>query len=62
MQVLSRRIDDLNARVGGLTEKFKSASHELGVALDEKKQNDFREMRDDRNNIASINRVLQSAT
>ena len=62
MQVLSRRIDDLNARVGGLTEKFKSASHELGMALDEIKQkdNDFREMQDDRNNIASINRVLQS--
>ena len=59
---LSRRIDDLNATVSGLTEKIKSVSHELGMALDEVKQkdSDFREMRDDRNNIASINRVLQS--
>ena len=45
-----------------LTEKIKSVSNELGLALDEikQKENDFREMRDDRNNIASINRVLQS--
>ena len=59
---LSRRIDDLNASVNSLTEKIKSVSHELGMALDEikQKENDFREMRDDRNNIASINRVLQS--
>ena len=59
---LSRRIDDLNATVSGLTEKIKSVSHELGMALDEVKQkdSDFRGMRDDRNNIASINRVLQS--
>ena len=59
---LSRRIDDLNATVSGLTEKIRSVSHELGMALDEVKQkdSDFREMRDDRNNIASINRVLQS--
>ena len=62
IQDLSRRIDDLNATVSGLTEKIRSVSHELGMALDEVKQkdNDFREMRDDRNNIASINRVLQS--
>jgi chromosome segregation ATPase len=59
---LSRRIDDLNATVKSLTEKIRSVSNELGMALDEMKQreNDFREMRDDRNNIASINRVLQS--
>jgi chromosome segregation ATPase len=59
---MSRRIDDLNATVNSLTEKIKSVSNELGMALDEIKQreNDFREMRDDRNNIASINRVLQS--
>ena len=62
IQDLSRRIDDLNATVDGLTEKIRSVSHELGMVLDEVKQkdNDFREMRDDRNNIASINRVLQS--
>ena len=62
IQDLSRRIDDMNATVSGLTEKIRSVSHELGMALDEIKQkdNDFREMRDDRNNIASINRVLQS--
>ena len=62
IQELSRRIDDLNASVNSLTEKIKSVSHELGMALDEikQKENDFREMRDDRNNIASINRVLQS--
>ena len=62
IQDLSRRIDDLNATVDGLTEKIRSVSHELGMALDEVKQkdSDFREMRDDRNNIASINRVLQS--
>ncbi len=48
--------------MNGLTEKIRSVSHELGMALDEIKQkdNDFREMQDDRNNIASINRVLQS--
>ena len=59
---VSKRIDDLNAIVNSQTEKIKSVSNELGMALDEIKQreNDFREMRDDRNNIASINRVLQS--
>ena len=62
IQDLSRRIDDLNTTVSGLTEKIRSVSHEPGMALDgiKQKDNDFREMRDDRNNIASINRVLQS--
>ena len=59
---LSRQIDDLNATVNDLTVKIKSVSGELGLALDEivRKEKDFREMRDDRNNIASIGRVLQS--
>ncbi len=59
---LSRQIDDLNATVNDLTVKIKSVSGELGLALDEivRKEMDFREMRDDRNNIASIGRVLQS--
>lgn len=62
IQELSRRIDDLNATVSSMTGKIKSVSNELGMVLDEMKQreNDFREMRDDRNNIASINRVLRS--
>lgn len=59
---LSRQIDNLNATVNDLTAKIKSVSGELGLALDEivQKEKDFREMRDDRNNIASIGRVLQS--
>ena len=62
IQELCRRIDDLNATVSSMTGKIKSVSNELGMVLDEMKQreNDFREMRDDRNNIASINRVLRS--
>ena len=58
----SRQIDDLNATVNDLTVKIKSVSGELGLALEEivRKEKDFREMRDDRNNIASIGRVLQS--
>lgn len=59
---MSRRIDDLNATVKSLTEKIKSVSNELGMTLYEIKQReiDFRRMQDDRNNIASIRRVLQS--
>ena len=55
-------LQDVSAVDKELKEKIRSVSHELGMALDEIKQkdNDFREMRDDRNNIASINRVLQS--
>ena len=33
IQDLSRRIDDLNATVNGLTEKIRSVSHELGMIL-----------------------------
>ena len=59
---LSGQSDDLNANVNDLTVKIKSVSGELGLTLDEivRKEKDFREMRDGRNNIASIGRVLQS--
>lgn len=59
---ISGQIDDLNATVNELTVKIKSASGELGLVLDEtvRKEKDFREIRDDCNNIASIGRVLQS--
>ena len=42
--------------------KFQSVSGELDLALGEiaRKEKDFREMHDERNNIASMGRVMQS--
>ena len=52
--------ENLNSTVADLTEKISNISGELGLALDEiaRREADFREMRDGRNNIASINKVL----
>ena len=59
---MSSRIDDLNATFDELTEKIIFVLREQGLSLDEIKQKDigFREMREDRNDISSINRVPQS--
>jgi chromosome segregation ATPase len=59
---LRKRMEEMQATIDRNVSEMQRMASDLGRCTDELRQaeKDFREMRDDRNNIASVNRILHS--